>query len=216
MDNKISSSIKFLMQKSEITSSELARCTGITQPVIYRIASGETDNPKINTLIPIAKYFNTYLDHLVDGSAIAGERTTETTSDLDKSKSKQSPLLSWGKIAKKEFHRSDQQFYTHSNVKGPSFCIKITDDSFLPNFPNETVMIFDSSIQPINEDVVLASYKDETPSIKKYLVDGSDVYLKPIRAELTAKLLNDTHNLSIFGVLIETVTFYKRSKENKE
>lgn len=81
---KLATILKELLQKNKISESELARKTGVCQPVIHRMASGETDNPKIKTLLPIARYFDISIDELIgdkplirDGlsnaSAITGE-----------------------------------------------------------------------------------------------------------------------------------------------
>jgi len=54
-----------LMQKQNLSSSELARLTGITQPVIYRLMTGQTENPQIFTIKPIADYFGISIDQLM-------------------------------------------------------------------------------------------------------------------------------------------------------
>ena len=67
MEN-LSAVLTHLMSKNGLTSSELARKTGVAQPVIYRLMSGETENPQILTLKPIADYFKLTIDKL-SGSA---------------------------------------------------------------------------------------------------------------------------------------------------
>ena len=212
MINNISATLKALMKQKEISSSELARCTGVAQPVIYRIASGETDNPKLNTVIPLAEFFGASIDNFIDGTAV--ERNT-THAEHKKTINKV-PLLQWEQIKNKDLQGSHFWHATHSTTSESAFAFTITDDSFLPNFPAETIVIFDPSLPAKNEDVVLASYKKETPSIKRYLVDGGDSYLKPIRHELSAKLLDQHESLEILGVLVEATSFYKRNSDNKE
>ncbi len=71
MDN-LASILTILMSENNITSAELARKTGIGQPVIYRLMTGTTENPQILTLKPIADYFGVTLDHLL-GTKPLGE-----------------------------------------------------------------------------------------------------------------------------------------------
>jgi transcriptional regulator with XRE-family HTH domain len=64
MDN-LTNVLTHLMSKNKISSSELARQTGVAQPVIYRLMSGGTENPQILTLKPIADYFSLSIDQLM-------------------------------------------------------------------------------------------------------------------------------------------------------
>jgi len=55
--NRLADNLQELMRVRKINPTTLARSTGIGQPVIYRIATGETDNPTLSTLQPVAKFF---------------------------------------------------------------------------------------------------------------------------------------------------------------
>jgi len=57
--------LSHLMAEKEIRSAELARKTGVGQPVIYRLMNGVTDNPQVLTLKPIADFFDISLDQLL-------------------------------------------------------------------------------------------------------------------------------------------------------
>ena len=64
MEN-LSAILTQLMLEKGIKSAELARKTGIGQPVIYRLMTGTTENPQIFTLKPIADFFGVSLDQLL-------------------------------------------------------------------------------------------------------------------------------------------------------
>lgn len=53
------------MNQQGIKSAELARKTGIGQPVIHRLMTGVTENPQVLTIKPIADYFSVTLDQLL-------------------------------------------------------------------------------------------------------------------------------------------------------
>jgi len=61
----LSEILSHLMSEANIKSAELARKTGIGQPVIYRLMTGVTENPQILTLKPIADYFGKSIDQLL-------------------------------------------------------------------------------------------------------------------------------------------------------
>jgi transcriptional regulator with XRE-family HTH domain len=66
-----------LASKKGLTSSELARQTGIAQPVIYRLMTGVTENPQILTLKPIADYFEISIDQLLGSTSLNGLRVLD-------------------------------------------------------------------------------------------------------------------------------------------
>lgn len=78
MEN-LSSILSHLMSEKGIKSAELARKTGVGQPVIYRLMTGVTDNPQVFTLKPIADFFNISLDQLLGISPLTKPKTLDNT-----------------------------------------------------------------------------------------------------------------------------------------
>jgi transcriptional regulator with XRE-family HTH domain len=64
MEN-LSTVLAHLMAEKGISSAELARKTGVTQPVVYRLMTGATENPQILTLKPIASFFGVSFEQLL-------------------------------------------------------------------------------------------------------------------------------------------------------
>src|SRR5580704_17643388 len=71
----LSATLSHLMSEKGIKSAELARKTGIGQPVIYRIMTGTTDNPQVLTLKPIADYFGVSLEQLLSLTALNNQNS---------------------------------------------------------------------------------------------------------------------------------------------
>lgn len=67
---QLSSTLTRLMADKGIKSAELARKIGIGQPVIHRLMSGVTDNPQVQTLLPIAQYFGVTIDQLLGRASL--------------------------------------------------------------------------------------------------------------------------------------------------
>ena len=53
------------MSKENINSNQLAKKAGVKQPVIHRILSGETLDPKVGTISSLANYFQVTIDELI-------------------------------------------------------------------------------------------------------------------------------------------------------
>lgn len=70
----LSGTLSLLMSEKGIKSAELARKTGIGQPVIYRLMTGTTDNPQIQTLKPIADFFEVSIDQLLGLSPLTNQK----------------------------------------------------------------------------------------------------------------------------------------------
>jgi transcriptional regulator with XRE-family HTH domain len=64
MEN-LSTVLTHLMAAKGISSAELARMTGVTQSVVYRLMTGSTENPQVLTLKPIANVFGVSLEQLL-------------------------------------------------------------------------------------------------------------------------------------------------------
>jgi transcriptional regulator with XRE-family HTH domain len=79
MEN-LSAILSHLMSEKRIKSAELARKTGVGQPVIYRLMTGTTDNPQVSTLIPIAGFFGVSLDQLMGLSPLNNKKRLENIS----------------------------------------------------------------------------------------------------------------------------------------
>ena len=56
--SKTAQVLRELMQSRSITENELGRQTGVPQPTIHRILTGESQSPRSNTLRKLSTYFN--------------------------------------------------------------------------------------------------------------------------------------------------------------
>lgn len=63
-----------LMTKKGIKSAELARQTQVGQPVIHRLMTGNTENPQILTLKPLADFFAVSIDQLLGYAPLTENR----------------------------------------------------------------------------------------------------------------------------------------------
>lgn len=67
---RIKSNLKELMRRSDINQLQLSKKTGVPQPTIQRILSGEVGSPSLLVLMPLCNYFGVTLDALVGWSPL--------------------------------------------------------------------------------------------------------------------------------------------------
>lgn len=205
--NKTGKVLRQLLAEHGLTSTELARRTGLVQPVIYRMASGETINPKIDTLIPLAKYFKITLDQLVgqNSDAIIAQQI-KANSDATRL-----PLLSWQEatcwpeVALKE--KATKYFYTNTAVSSDSFAITVKDSTMAPHFPEKSIIIVDSHPPLKNKQFAIIHIKKRKEAIfRQVLLDGNDVTLKPLNPDIKVVHLKKSDDYQVIGIVVEVVT----------
>lgn len=148
--------LRYYVQKNQLNPSELARLTGVGQPVIFRMLSGETQNPKVATLSPIAKHFGLSISQLIgdeplpEDDALASVATQQTW--------RQIPhytwdyLLTWPHEAPVEPH---DYLILNTMVTGETFAVTVPHGALEPYFPAKTTLIIDPKAPAQVNDVIL-------------------------------------------------------------
>ena len=216
--SKLSTILKALMHDVGITVTELARQTGVGQPVIHRMASGETDNPKVGSLSPIAKFFGVNISMLVGDEPLPPTRFAGSYNPYYRSWS-QLPLLSWEQcVAWPEKHLPAEicsLISTESNVTDKAFAVRMEDHTMEPQYPKDTLMVFEPSIPPSNKDIVAIHVEGQDKiQVKQLMLDGNDVYLKPLNSDFEINRIHSPHR--ILGVLVQSLTEYYQDQLRKE
>lgn len=178
---KLAIVLKFLLQKERITESELARKTGVCQPVIHRMASGETDNPKIETLRPIANFFSISIDQLIGDKPLP---------DHGPSFHREEPLYYIPLLTLNDVPNWTQplntimvntRVTTDLKLSSQGYALRLVDSTMYPLFPDNTLLIIEPNRVAGHRDFVIAQLKNhQTVIFKQLLFDGEDRYLKSI------------------------------------
>lgn len=210
--SNLSTILKAMMNEVKITVTELARQTGVGQPVIHRMASGETDNPKVGSLSPIAKFFNINISQLIGEEPLPGDRIEGSHNPFYRSWT-QLPLLSWVQAAfwPDEIPANDIASYvsTDSNVSEHAFAIRMEDNTMAPQYPEGSVLIIEPTIKACDKDFALVHIEGQAKAqFKQILFDNEDLYLKPLNSDFEIKRVEG--NYKIIGVLVQSITeFYQ-------
>lgn len=212
----LSSILKALMHEVGITVTELARRTGVGQPVIHRMASGETDNPKVGSLSPIAKFFNVNISQLIGDEPLPKERFRGSHNPFYRAWSKL-PLFSWEQASHlPHLVHSEVESYvsTEAVVSDAAFATRVEDTTMGPRFPEGTILIFDAEIKAQDKDFVAIHIEGQAKmQFKQLLVDGSDVYLKPINGDFQTNRVEQPYR--ILGVMTQALTEFYQDRRPK-
>lgn len=205
--------LKALMAEVRINESELARRTGVGQPVIHRIASGETDNPKVGTLSPIANFFTISISQLIGDEPLPANRIPGTFNPGVQGW-KQLPLLTWTQVLEwphiPEQTKPTPTISIDHDVNEHAYALIVKDTTMEPRFPEGTTLIVDPGLQPQNRDFAIV-YVDgqKLPSFKQVLIDGESTYLKPLNPDFKTVLLDK--NYKFLGVVVQTRMDFNKS-----
>jgi SOS-response transcriptional repressor LexA len=205
---KLSSTLRSLLQKENISESELARQTGICQPVIHRIASGETDNPKIESLRPIAKYFSITVDQLIgDAPLDAHGSVFHVEQELF-----YLPLITLSQAVTwpKEKALAKNFVQTDIEITDSAYAIQLKDSTMYPMFPDGTLLIIELAPHYKHRDFVVSWLAGESQAIfKQLLIDGPKRYLKSVNGDYP--LIEMTKKDKILGLMLQARIDFRRN-----
>jgi len=216
--SNLSDNLKALMREVGITVTELARQTDVGQPVIHRMASGETDNPKVGSLSPIAKFLNVNISQLIGDEPLPEDRFTGSHNPFYRSWSKL-PLLSWEQAAvwpdKKLPNEIESYISTEAIISDKAFAVKMEDSTMLPRYAEGTILIIEPTITPRNNDYAAVVVGGENRmQFKQALYDGNDLYLKPLNPDF--QIRNVGKNYRLLGTLVQALTEYYQERTSQE
>lgn len=180
----ISNTLKQLMSAHKLNTMELARRTGIGQPVIYRLISGETDNPKIITLCALADYFGISVNQLI------GDAPLPITHGRNKQKVNKQvteiPLINWDEVIdwRAKHDKKHETIFANITPNANLYALKMQDNSMDPVFSKGTILIIDGNKEPSDRSYVVIKLKKEKQIIfRQILIEDDYQYLKPFNPD---------------------------------
>jgi len=201
------------MEEQDQSPTELSRQTGVGQPVIYRILSGETEDPKVGTLKAIANYFAVSISQLIGDEPLPKNRIPGTHKKSTFGWSK-APLLSWEDVIKwpknKEKFSELEYLLTDAEVSSQVFALKVKDTTMRPLFPEDTILIVDPELTPEDRDYTVIQLENQHQAIfRQVLFDGQSVYLKPLNSDF--KIIEPMGKFKYLGVVVQSRAEFKKS-----
>ena len=202
----LSENLKELLSEVHLSEAELARKTGIGQPVINRLVKGTTKNPNIDTLKPIANFFCVTIGQLIGGEPLPKNRIGGTHK-APKTTRITVPLLTWEEACNWQKLRSSYKATSFSfaevAVSEAAFALQVRDSSLEPKFSSGTIFIVDPKLTPRNRSFVIISFpKQPIASFKQYLIDGGNIYLKSVNPDFDLIKVGNS-SIKVIGIVVE-------------
>lgn len=166
---------KLLKTQAGLTVTKLAQKTGIGQPVIFRIMTGEIKSPKVSTAYEIAKYFGISINQLM-GAAPLPKNHNEYTGW------RSIPLLTLKEALTPALRKnSPKTIYTEMGKSERCFAIIVEGSMMEPRFPNGTTVVIDPDLAPTDNNFVVAHLPGEKQAhFKQLKLDGETKYLRSL------------------------------------
>lgn len=198
--NKI---LRALMEETRLSESELARRCQIGQPVIHRILSGETDNPRVATLSQIANYFSISISQLIGDSPLPSNRLPGTH-NLTANALSLVPLINWEQATHWPTDINNPSMVaTDLVVEEGAFALMVKDNTMFPRFVEGMTLIIDPKRLAKNRDFVIVHLSEQPQAVfKQILTDGDDIYLKPLNPDFKTMLV-DKSRFRFIGTVIQ-------------
>ncbi len=181
---KLARNLTFLLRQHKLSASKLARQTGVQQPVVHRIASGDTTNPKIETLLPIAQHFGVLVEQLIGTKPLTLNLPKVTTLPIFNAQQVMQHIRLDHVIACSHY------ITTELSTTSRAFAYIAHDNTMAPVFPQNTALIFDPEA-PCNDQNFVLAYHQKTLVFRQLIKDGETCHLKPINADFSITSLSD-------------------------
>lgn len=207
--SNLASTLKSLLDRKNLSESELARRTGIGQPVIHRMASGETDNPKIETLRPIARFFDISLEQLLGDAPINLDQPPVFKVEQEHFNL---PLITLDLATLWPKNKDPDITYpfvlTNLKLSESAYAIRLKGSTMYPMFPDGTLLIIEPNHQPKHKDFVIVKLENHAQAVfKQLLIDGNTYYLKSVSKDYQPHRLKPAD--TILGVMLQARIDYR-------
>ena len=209
--------LRALMTSKNLSESELSRQTGIGQPVIHRMLSGETENPKIGTLRPIAHYFSLSVGQLIGDVPLPRNYANDDRMPPAHQWT-QVPLFTWEqatRVPEIDPKEADSSISTDYKVSEYAYALRISDSTMEPQFPRNSIVIIDPAFEPVDREFAMVHIHDQARvTFKQVLLDGEKTYLKPLNSDFQITDLTENYNFK--GVIVQSRCDFQPIKRVKE
>lgn len=196
--------IKSLRKKHKKTQADVGKFCGVSD-VTVGYWEKDINEPKSESLILLAKFFNVGVNYILYGSQ-------NNTQEIKSSTVQSIPLLSTIQAGAFTEHISHKNIFdvekwidTTLSISSESFALKVVGDSMhnpngQPSIPEGSLIIVDTKTPPENGKIVVARLDGtDDVTVKKLVIDGPNTYLVPLNPMYRSIPING--NCIIVGVV---------------
>ncbi|MGJ8524147.1 putative HTH-type transcriptional regulator [Carnimonas sp. R-84981] len=208
----IADRIREEMDRLSFSYAGLARETGIAQPTVYRIATGETKSPKQENVMRIASALRVSPEYLWTGRRSSREESNVVFAATHKEPYSY-PLVTnvaagmWrNEVVPYPPGAEDEWMNTDYKAKGKAFWLQVEGDSMTSpvglSIPEGMLILVDTDAQADSGSLVVAQLsRSSEATFKKLVIDGGNRFLKPLNPSYPVITLDE--DAYIVGVVVE-------------
>lgn len=203
----LSKNLSYLIEKSSLDVKSLSAETGIPCATISRLKKVGS-NPTLSSIEPLLDFFRIDIDSFLyedltsqryQNKKMIGDMVHVSIFTIDD--------ITSGMDTAKVVRFIGAAGITGKNVFG----VSITSDALAPAFQNNSIVIIDPDLTPVEGDYILCfldkSQQGVAPVFRQLFVDGSDYYFKPIKPGFGE--IRHYENYKILGVVIKSIESYR-------
>lgn len=208
----IAETLQILLTRSGWSTHELARKTGVKQPIIHRLLSGENSNPKLATIEPIARCFNISISQLLGEEAFT--KQNHEFSPINCEDWVSVPLIKNDQIENYSFlEKSKKCVMIDYQLSNKAFAIQVNNKNMEPAIPENAIVVIEPLLQPQSKDFVYVKSK-KTFLVKCYITKGKNRFLLPnINNADTIEEFSSSNDI-IIGTIIRVMYGRKATIKN--
>lgn len=212
MENQLSNNLIALMEARQIGGTQLARVTKIPLSTIKNIRKGVHVNPTIETLIPLARYFNVSIEDIINADLTAQAR--RKPNHCSKILPRPVPVISWEEAIYWTTNvLSDKYIFTEKPCK-EAFALS-SEQNLSETFSAPGVFLIDPEQKPTHLDYVLVHKVGlDRASIRRFIRDEDRCYLKSLI--INNNLVEYDQSYRLLGVIMEYRQFFKYKYDEKK
>lgn len=201
--DSVAAVLRYLMEDvGNISEGELSRRTSVPQPTIHRILSGYTHTPRLESIEPLAHFFNITTDQLLARVPLPKDRIPGTFNVNKATKPHLATLIEWENI----LHWPDIKLRHHSKsistetpITNLAYAVKVETNEFAPEFRSGTVLIVDFDREPKNNEFIVIS------NTSKQIQIGQVFFSANLKIVSTLNTISDMQfkDCNFHGVIVE-------------
>ncbi len=205
--SSLKENLQRLLDASGLRASDLADYTQLPASTIKYILSGNTYNPRVETLFSIADYFNITIDELYrNKDCIAAPSVLKPAKVPPSQENSYSiPILDWKDIKnwfspQVETRAQERWLHVGRPLHSTAFALTIESEGKVV-FPKNSTILVEPQENYTEDDYVIVSINKNIPTLRKIFEDSGTAYLRSVAALLPPEQLAPPH--LVWGKVIE-------------
>lgn len=196
-----------LMKAKGMTIQVLAKKAGVAVGTIQKLVSDPLCNPTISSIEAICDALGTSISDLIGYEDRLGTLSGRSVRILDWEEISKA-LTNTQELAEDNFKKCET-IKTSCQVSNNAFALKMCDQSMLPLFPENAILIFDPHKIPENKNYILLQIQNNKNIIfKQLLIDEPFKYVVSINPLFKDSIIKLESTDKIIAVLVQSQMYY--------